>query len=364
MAEITKEKLKEMYCEKGMTMKEIGEHFNCSFSNISYHIRKHKLSKKRNKLKGKYINCRVCGKEFYVKPTKIGERKYCSPACQHEGMKGKQENRRKGKYLECKYCGKEFYVQPCKVEETKYCSRECRSKDERVNKITKECKYCRKKFKVYPSYEDMKYCSKKCCDKDKLKGKYINCKNCGKEFYIRPSEFGERKYCSRECNWDSLKNRVECECVICGEKFEVQNWTYENYNTKCCSQECLNKWYRRPEFMTGIEELTYDALEKSEIDFEMQKYLDGWRFDFYLPNYNLFIEIDGDYWHGNTQIYNKLNSTQIENAERDKRKDKWCKNNGYNIERIWGNDIKENAERYVKEAIGKYQTNESKAVVL
>ena len=103
-------------------------------------------------------------------------------------------------------------------------------------------------------------------------------------------------------------------------------------------------------------------IEKLNVNFEVQKYLDGWRFDFYLPNYNLFIEIDGDYWHGNTKFYNKLNNTQIENAERDKRKNKWCEDNGYNIERIWGSDIKEDAEKYVNEAIKKYQTNDSQVV--
>ena len=31
-------------------------------------------------------------------------------------------------------------------------------------------------------------------------------------------------------------------------------------------------------------------------------------------------------------------------------------------EHIWGSDIKEDAEKYVKRAISKYQTNESKVV--
>jgi len=65
------------------------------------------------------------------------------------------------------------------------------------------------------------------------------------------------------------------------------------------------------------------------------------------------IEADGDYWH-----------KRPDGVARDKAKDRWCNKNNYNIEHIWGSDIKEDAEKYVKRAIRKYQTNESKVVSL
>lgn len=62
-------------------------------------------------------------------------------------------------------------------------------------------------------------------------------------------------------------------------------------------------------------------------------------FDFYLKEYNLLIEADGDYWHSNPITFKKLNETQKRNKLNDDFKNFVAKELGYNLIRFWETDI-------------------------
>lgn len=69
--------------------------------------------------------CKICGKEFYVKPyyLKNGWGKYCSKQC-------KNERQRTGKFVVCVYCGKEVYRSPADLQrksktKTYFCNKSC-----------------------------------------------------------------------------------------------------------------------------------------------------------------------------------------------------------------------------------------------
>lgn len=66
-------------------------------------------------------------------------------------------------------------------------------------------------------------------------------------------------------------------------------------------------------------------------------------YDFYLPNENLLIEIDGDYWHGNPDKYaeNELKYHQRKAQRVDEYKNKWALLHGIPIIRIWESDIRQ-----------------------
>lgn len=72
-------------------------------------------------------------------------------------------------------------------------------------------------------------------------------------------------------------------------------------------------------------------------------------YDFYLPDSNLLIEIDGDYYHSNPLIYEgkKLNRMQIRNKKIDEYKNKWALMNCIPIMRIWEYDIRNNPEKVI-----------------
>jgi very-short-patch-repair endonuclease len=69
-------------------------------------------------------------------------------------------------------------------------------------------------------------------------------------------------------------------------------------------------------------------------------------YDYYLPEYNIIIETDGDYWHANPKYYanKEKNITQLKNIERDKYKNAWCIENNITLIRFWECDILRNSE--------------------
>lgn len=72
------------------------------------------------------VKCKLCSKKFYGKPyfLKIGQAKYCSPACQYKGRKN-------GKILSCDICGKKIYRALRKLTKSRsgkfFCSKSCQT---------------------------------------------------------------------------------------------------------------------------------------------------------------------------------------------------------------------------------------------
>ena len=66
-------------------------------------------------------------------------------------------------------------------------------------------------------------------------------------------------------------------------------------------------------------------------------------YDFYLPEYNILIEVDGDFWHCNPKNFpNPTCKTQEINLKNDQYKNQWALENGYTLLRFWENDINNN----------------------
>lgn len=70
-------------------------------------------------------------------------------------------------------------------------------------------------------------------------------------------------------------------------------------------------------------------------------------YDFYIPKYNVLIEVDGDFWHcnPNTKFAIPEYKTQHNNLVRDKQKNEWAQQNGYKLIRFWENDINNDATK-------------------
>jgi hypothetical protein len=66
-------------------------------------------------------------------------------------------------------------------------------------------------------------------------------------------------------------------------------------------------------------------------------------YDFYIPSYNILIEVDGDFWHCNPKSFpNPTCKTQEINLENDQYKNQWALENGYALIRFWEHDINNN----------------------
>lgn len=66
-------------------------------------------------------------------------------------------------------------------------------------------------------------------------------------------------------------------------------------------------------------------------------------YDFYLPDHNLIIEIDGSYYHADPRVVSedKLTPMHKHNMRVDEYKNRWALAHGIPILRIWEKDINE-----------------------
>jgi very-short-patch-repair endonuclease len=73
-------------------------------------------------------------------------------------------------------------------------------------------------------------------------------------------------------------------------------------------------------------------------------------YDFYIPTKNIIIEVDGDFYHCNPDIYTNgsVCKTQEKNIKRDQQKNQWAKDNGFKLLRFWENDIKNNPKQIIE----------------
>jgi very-short-patch-repair endonuclease len=95
---------------------------------------------------------------------------------------------------------------------------------------------------------------------------------------------------------------------------------------------------------TRIEVKINEYLTSEGISFKYNFPFNNFRVDFYLIDYNLVVECDGDYWHGNPKFYNinNFNPIQQKNFDRDRRKEEMLKSNNIKFIRFWEYDIKNN----------------------
>ena len=89
------------------------------------------------------------------------------------------------------------------------------------------------------------------------------------------------------------------------------------------------------------------------IRYEREKRFDFYSCDNYLPDCNLIIEVMGDYWHANPNIYNdlgrKLNRVQRRTILKDKQKKSYIKRTErISILYLWESDIKKEPRKCEK----------------
>jgi very-short-patch-repair endonuclease len=95
-------------------------------------------------------------------------------------------------------------------------------------------------------------------------------------------------------------------------------------------------------------------LSELEIEYKEEYIVDNWCFDFYLVKEDIFLEVDGDYWHSNPKTYpnGPITKTQKINYYRDSKKNKYCKEHDIKLLRFWECDILSN-EQLIKEKLWK-----------
>lgn len=95
-----------------------------------------------------------------------------------------------------------------------------------------------------------------------------------------------------------------------------------------------------------LEKTFANILDLLEIEYKQFFYAKDIKafYDFYLPKYNIIIEVDGDFWHCNPNSKHNVPKyeTQKRNLIKDSIKSQWASDNGYKLLRFWENDINNN----------------------
>ena len=160
------------------------------------------------------------------------------------------------------------------------------------------------------------------------------CKNCGNIFHVKVT-YKSQFFCTKEC-YSQYKSK------------SISNNTKEGIAFRLgCSKGGTNS---HPNWKNSNLELMFKKyLQKQKLLFKQQKQIkvnDGYiSTDFFLPKYNLIIEIDGDYWHCNPKkfsanyYHSKIKLTAKEIWERDSKRNKNIKQLGYELIRIYESDL-------------------------
>lgn len=96
---------------------------------------------------------------------------------------------------------------------------------------------------------------------------------------------------------------------------------------------------------TGCESAFIELLNELKVKFETQKIIQGKIFDFYLPDKNIIVEVDGNYWHSYNKTLTEMNDVQKKIYYNDRRKDTLAKGLGYKLLRIWEHELDD--EHYI-----------------
>lgn len=283
----------------------------------------------------KKVNCKCdnCKKLFKQKSSEYNKHKnhFCSKKCHYEFFH---------EIISCENCGKNIDVK--KGEKRKFCSFKCVLEYNSIHQPTNR--------------------------------ETIKCKNCGKEFTSQISN--NRKFCSQKCGyeWRSKHSEEYSHIIIRKEKAKekfyhefyendlhlkidlLSNYIDSHTKIHCKCKKHSNDFFMPPhKILSGQSSCTKcsyskgendikNYLEEKEIKYTQQKRFDDCRdiqplpFDFFLDEYNILIEYDGEQhfhpvnWGG---ISDELAQKQYESVvTHDIMKNNYCRDKMIKLIRI------------------------------
>jgi very-short-patch-repair endonuclease len=286
--------------------------------------------------------CEQCNKEFYSKRKK---QKYCSVDCQYESYRKLKVER-----LECTCikCGDKFYEKKSIIKNgrAKYCSRTCKDEHQKtiylgeknpmygIKQDDERKKKTSIRFKTLWKTDEFRKKIKNGIDNFiRENGHYPGMDDVSKEKRVKTmvERYGIKH------NWSGTYGQRKCDLTtleIYGKTSADMLIDYIHYYNKKTDIEKIFE-----EFLFELKiphQSKFRIYDKLKVDFWYKEY------DFLILDTNILIEIDGDYWHGNEKIFETLSEFQKSVKINDKIKEEFANNNGYEVIRFWGSDVKKN----------------------
>lgn len=245
----------------------------------------------------KNFKCQKCNKVFRDKPSR--QRKFCSCLCYNKFKKGKSIHSEEWKRKQSeKMKGNNNYKKSGFIY---------------TNKFKREKSIIAKKIGV---------------------GKWMKGKKHTEETKKKMSESGRGKH----YYWLGRKLSEEHKRKL---KIPHTEETKQKMS-KIAKEKGFGKWMidKKPNFKfreTSIELKIEAELQKRGINYQKQVPLCKIAIvDFYLPEYRIIIQCDGDYWHN-----------RIGAKEKDENQDKVLTFNGFNVYRFWEHEINKSVEECI-----------------
>jgi very-short-patch-repair endonuclease len=227
-----------------------------------------------------------------------------------------------------------------------------------TNRVKRYCEECGELYDIVLSQhkKGSKCCSEECFKKWNKKNvrtgvdnplftqKQVECHTCGELHYKKPSKISENGYnfCNRECFNIWLKSRSQTDEWKLSRSIIATN--------ALCNGSI-------PTIDTTPHKIVRENLDALKINSDSEVNFKYYAIDLFLTDYNIPVEVMGDYWHANHKMYSELNyKHQVDRIYRDKAKHNYLLNN-HNMEilYLWENDIMNNLDacielvkRYIK----------------
>lgn len=291
------------------------------FSMLSHYCKKYNINLfdiLYNSLPDKY-KCENCGKlinkeNIYISRAKIIIPKYCCDNCYNENLsKYKEKQILNMKTKTCCICGKQYIYDNSRPRlgtcENEKCKRIAR---EKLNNKIKETHWTHKD------------------NKNDIIEKRINTR-------LKNDKEQNRQYTA----WNKGKTGIYSKETI--EKIRQAT-------IKQLSEQRVHK--------TGIEKIIENLLKENNINYKYSFILENRQFDFCLLDYNIIIECDGDYWHGNPKFYSILTEQQKMKQKDDLIKTNIAKKNNFFVFHFWEYDINNNLDDIKKQILNKIKDYE------
>lgn len=106
-------------------------------------------------------------------------------------------------------------------------------------------------------------------------------------------------------------------------------------------------------------------MKKLKVKYERQFYARDIKryYDFYLPDLNVLIEVDGSYYHAYGKVYEEMSPMQKRNHRVDEIKNEWAAIHGYALIRIWEHDIRNNPYKVMEFLKERFGIEEEKQII-
>lgn len=173
---------------------------------------------------------------------------------------------------------------------------------------------------------------------------------------------GEHYFCclAHQIEWQGRK-KTEHTCTICSKVFRWSPSRKQAYNIKYCSLTCrdadpdrhtqlvqMNADQQRGH-RTRIESIGYELLDKLGLTYLPQHVIGGkFCVDAFIPSHSMIVQFDGDYWHGNPELFPKPDARQRKRMQLDVSQDAYMRACGYTVTRLWGNELEHHSDRVLE----------------